>query len=188
MKYILPVLATLLLVAVVAWPELSSDNDRFRIPQAVGPIGTSRPQVLNARVLGVDSKFRPFQITADTSALKNADGREFYLLEQPKADIVLEDGTWVALTAIIGEYKENTKFLYLVGDVNVFHDAGHEFRTSKARFNLETRSASGDDPVEGQSPLGTLQSEGFRIFDGGDRVLFTGKAQMFVYRSARDVQ
>ncbi len=188
MKYILPGLATLLLVAVVAWPEFSSDNDRFRIPQAVGPIGTSRPQVLNARVLGVDSQSRPFQITADTSALKNKDGREFYLLEQPKADIVLEDGTWVALTAIIGEYEENTKFLYLVGDVNVFHDAGHEFRTSKARFNLGDRSASGDDPVEGQGPLGTLQSEGFRIFDGGDRVLFTGKAQMFVYRSARDVR
>lgn len=186
MKYILPGLAMLLLVAVVAWPEFSSDDDRFRIPQAVGPIGTSRPQVLNARVLGVDSNSRPFQITADTSALKNVEGREFYRLEQPKADIVLEDGSWVALTAIDGEYEEDTKHLYLVGDVNVFHDAGHEFRTPKARFNLEDRSASGDEPVEGQSPLGTLQSEGFRIFDGGDRVLFTGKAQMLVYRGARD--
>ena len=57
-----------------------------------------------------------------------------------------------------------------------------------ARFNLDDRSASGDDPVEGQGPLGTLQSEGFRIFDGGDRVLFTGKAQMFVYRGARDTR
>jgi len=188
MKYILSGLATLLLVAVVAWPEFSSDEDRFRIPQAVGPIGTSRPQVLNARVLGVDSKSRPFQITADTSALKNEEGREFYLLEQPKADIVLEDGSWVALTAIDGEYEEDTRFLYLVGNVNVFHDAGHEFSTPKARFNLGDRSASGDDPVEGLGPLGTLQSEGFRIFEGGDRVLFTGKAEMLVYRSAREVR
>jgi lipopolysaccharide export system protein LptC len=187
-KYILPGLATLLLLAVVAWPEFSSDEDRFRIPQAVGPIGTSRPQVLNARVLGVDAKSRPFQITADTSALKNDEGREFYLLEQPKADIVLEDGSWVALTAIDGEYEEDTRFLYLVGNVNVFHDAGHEFSTPRARFNLGDRSASGNDPVEGQGPLGTLQSEGFRIFDGGDRVLFTGKAEMKVYRSARDVR
>lgn len=187
-KYILPGLATLLLLAVVAWPEFSSDEDRFRIPQAVGPIGTSRPQVLNARVLGVDAKSRPFQITADTSALKNDEGREFYLLEQPKADIVLEDGSWVALTAIDGEYEEATRFLYLVGNVNVFHDAGHEFSTPRARFNLGDRSASGNDPVEGQGPLGTLQSEGFRIFDGGDRVLFTGKAEMKVYRSARDVR
>ena len=188
LKYILPGLATLLLVAVVAWPEFSSDKDRFRIPQAVGPIGTSRPQVLNARVLGVDSKSQPFQITADTSALKKEEGREFYLLEQPKADIVLKDGSWVALTATDGEYEEDTKSLYLIGNVNVFHDAGHEFSTPKARFNLGDQSAYGDDPVQGQGPLGTLQSEGFRIFDGGDRVLFTGKAEMFVYRSARDVR
>ncbi len=188
MKYILPGLAMLLLVVVVAWPEFASDDDRFLIPEAVGPIGTSRPQVLNARVLGVDSKARPFQITAETSALKNEGGREFYLLEQPKADIVLEDGSWVALTAVDGQYEEETKFLYLVGDVNVFHDAGHEFRTPKARFNLDDRSAAGDDPVEGQGPLGTLKSEGFRIFDGGDRVLFTGKAQMQVFRSARELQ
>ena len=174
-----------LLVVVVAWPEFANDADRFRIPEAVGPIGTSRPQVLNARVLGVDSQSRPFQITADTSALKNDEGREFYFLEKPKADIVLQDGSWVALTAIDGEYEEDTKFLYLVGNVNVFHDAGHEFSTPKARFNLGDRSALGNDPVEGQGPLGTLQSEGFRIFDGGDRVLFTGKAQMFVYRGAR---
>ncbi len=188
MKLILPSLAMLLLVVVVAWPELVDNDDRFRIPEAVGPIGTSRPQVLNARVLGVDSKSQPFQITAETSALKNEDGHEFYLLEQPKADIVLQDGSWVALTALDGRFEEDTKFLYLLGDVNVFHDAGHEFSTPKARFNLNDQSASGDDPVEGQGPLGTLQSEGFRIFDGGDRVLFTGKAQMLVYRGARDLQ
>jgi lipopolysaccharide export system protein LptC len=188
MKYILPGLAMALLVVVMAWPEFASDDNRFRIPEAVGPIGTSRPQVLNARVLGVDSQSRPFQITADTSALKKDDDREFYFLEHPKADIVLKDGSWVALTAIDGEYEEETKYLYLVGNVNVFHDAGHEFSTPKARFNLDDRSATGDDPVEGQGPLGTLQSEGFRIFDGGDRVLFTGKAQMFVYRGARDTK
>lgn len=188
MKYVLPGLAMLLLIAVVAWPEFVSDDDRFRVPEAVGPIGTSRPQVLNARVLGVDAKSRPFQITADTSALNNEDGQEFYLLEQPKADIVLDDGSWVALTAIDGKFDEKTKYLFLVGDVNIFHDAGHEFRTLKAQFNLDDRSASGNDPVEGQGPLGTLQSEGFRIFDGGDRILFTGKSQMLVYRSAREVQ
>lgn len=188
MKYVLPGLAMLLLIVVVAWPEFSYDEDRFRIPAAVGPVGTSRPQVLNARVLGVDSKSRPYQITAETSSLKNENGREFYLLEQPKADILMRDGAWVALTATDGQYEEDKKSLLLLGDVDIFHDAGHEFRTQRARFNLNDRSAAGDDPVEGQGPLGTLHSEGFRIYDGGDRVLFTGKATMQVYRSAREGQ
>jgi len=188
MKYVLPGLAMLLLVVVVAWPEFTYDEDRFRIPAAVGPVGTSRPQVLNARVMGIASQSRPYQITAETSALKNENGREFYLLKQPKADIVLLDGSWVALTATDGQYEEDTKNLFLLGNVDVFHDAGHEFRTPRARLNLDDRTASGDDPVEGQGPLGTLRSEGFRIYDGGDRVLFTGKATMQVYRSAREGQ
>ena len=188
MKYILPGLAMTLLVVVVSWPEFDNDNDRFRAHEAVGPIGASRPQVINARLLSVDSQLRPFQITADSSSLKKNKDREFYLLVKPKAEIVLEDGSWVTLSAKDGEYEDDKKYLYLFGDVSVFHNAGHELRTPKALFDLDSNSASGDEKVEGQGPLGTLQSEGFRMFDGGDRIMFTGKTQMLVYRGVRSAE
>ena len=62
MKYILPGLAMALLVVVVAWPEFDNDNDRFRANEEVGPIGTSRPQVINARLLSVDSQLQYYYV------------------------------------------------------------------------------------------------------------------------------
>ena len=188
MKYILPGLAMALLVVVVAWSEFDNDNNRFQAPEAVGPIGTSRPQVINARVVSVDSRLRPYQITADSSALKKIEGREFYFLEHPKADFVLEDGSWVVLTANDGEYEEKSKNLFLVGNVSVYHEKGHELKTLKAMINLDERSALGDESVIGKGPLGSLSSEGFRIYEGGSRVIFTGKSKMIVRSGSRDIK
>ncbi|PPR14810.1 MAG: hypothetical protein CFH42_00572 [Alphaproteobacteria bacterium MarineAlpha12_Bin1] len=188
MKYVFPGLAMALLVVVVAWSEFDNDKNRFQAPEAVGPIGTTRPQVINARVLSVDNRLRPYQITADSSSLKKIEGREFYFLERPKADLVLEDGSWVALTAKDGEYEENSKNLFLVGNVSVYHEKGHELKTPKATINLDERSALGDEGVTGKGPLGSLSSEGFRIYEGGSRIIFTGKSKMIVQRGSRDTK
>jgi lipopolysaccharide export system protein LptC len=183
MKYLLPVLAMSLLALVVAWPQLVPSEDRLRIDlAAVGPAGGSKPQVLNPRVLGVDAQSRPFQITADLgSRTQTGDGRDIYLFDQPKADITMADGSWVAVTSDSGRYEEASKTLYLKDNVNLFHDSGYEFITRSARFDVVNDSASGDDPVHGQGPFGTLDSQGFRILDGGERIIFTGKARMTIY-------
>lgn len=182
MKYLLPGLAFALLVLVVVWPRLVAEEERFRLEvPAVGPLGGSKPQVINPRVLGVDSDDRPFEISADMGTQTEAEGLDLYLLDNPKADIFLQDGSWVALTARDGRYEMDNKILNLAGDVNVFHDNGYEFHTQTARVNLDDRSASGTDPVRGQGPFGLIDSEGFRILDGGGRILFTGKAHMTVY-------
>lgn len=183
MKYLLPVLALSLLALVVAWPELMPTDDRLRIDlAAVGPAGTATPQVLNPRVLGIDRQSRPFTITADLgSRTQTGDGRDIYLFDQPKADITLGDGSWVAITSNSGRYEEASKTLFLKDDVNLFHDSGYEFVTQSARFNIAEDSASGDDPVHGQGPFGVLDSEGFRVFDGGARIVFTGKARLTIF-------
>ena len=177
MKYLLPVLAMSLLALVVAWPQLVPSEDRLRIDlAAVGPAGGSKPQVLNPRVLGIDTQSRPFQITADLgSRTQSEDGRDVYLFDQPKADITMSDGSWVAVTSDNGRYEEASKTLYLRDNVNLFHDSGYEFTTQSARFDVLNDSASGGPP------FGTLESEGFRVLDGGERIIFTGKARMTIY-------
>jgi lipopolysaccharide export system protein LptC len=188
MKYLLPVLAFGLLALVMAWPQLVPDKDRLYpgdIP-AVGPAGGNKPQVLNPRVLGVDAKSRPFQITADLgSRTQTGDGRDVFLFDQPKADITLSDGSWVAITSDSGRYEEASKTLYLRDNVNLFHDSGYEFMTRSARFDIANDTAGGDSPVHGQGPFGMLDSEGFRVLDGGDRIIFTGKARLTIFSGAR---
>jgi len=190
MKYLLPGTAFALLVLVAVWPRLAPDEDRFRIDlEAVGPAGGAKPQVLNPRLQGIDSAARPFQVTADFGARGDApEGGEIYDLTNPTADIVLADGSWVALTANDGRFEAETNMLHLAGDVNLFHDQGYEFKTTTARVNLVTSTASGDEPVKGQGPFGVLDAEGFRVFDSGERVLFLGPARLTVFEGATPPQ
>ncbi len=190
MKYLLPGIAFALLVLVALWPRLLPDEDRFRIDlEAVGPAGGAKPQVLNPRLQGIDSAARPFQVTADFGARGDVEGGgEIYDLTNPKADIVLADGSWVALTANDGRFEAKTNTLHLTGDVNLFHDQGYEFTTTAAQVDLVTSTASGDQPVDGQGPFGVLNAEGFRVFDSGDRVLFLGPARLTVFEGATPPQ
>lgn len=186
MKYLLPGIAFALLVLVAVWPRLLPDEDRFRINlEAVGPAGGAKPQVLNPRIQGIDSAARPFQVTADFGArVDNINGGEIYDLTNPKADIVLANGSWVALTAYDGRLEAETNILYLSGDVKLFHDQGYEFTTTAAQVNMMTSTASGVEPVNCQGPFGVLEAEGFRVFNSGDRVLFIGPARLKVFEGA----
>jgi lipopolysaccharide export system protein LptC len=190
MKYLLPFIAFALLVLVAVSPRLSPDEDRFRIDlEAVGPAGGAKPQVLNPRLQGIDSAARPFQVTADFGARGEAlDGGEIYDLTNPTADIVLADGSWVALTANDGRFEAETNTLHLAGDVNLFHDEGYEFQTTTAQVDLLTSTASGDNPVKGQGPFGVLDAEGFRVLDSGARILFLGPARLTVFEGSTPPQ
>jgi lipopolysaccharide export system protein LptC len=191
MKYLLPGLAFALLVLVAVWPRLHPDEERFRIDLvAVGPAGGTKPQVLNPRLQGIDSAARPFQITANIGSridVESSEG-EIYDLTNPKADIVLSDGTWVALTATYGRYESRNNTLFLTGNVNLFHDQGYEFLTESAQVDLETSTASGDVPVKGQGPFGVLDAKGFRVLDAGERILFIGPANLTVFERAAPPQ
>lgn len=186
MKVMLPAMAAALILLVVVWPQLEIDGKRFRI----GVSKLSLDQVdtlsmLNARFEGLDAKNQPFSVTADV-ATQSASDKDLVELQSPKADIALEDGTWMALTAQVGNYRREAQLLDLNGAVNLFHDRGFEIKTEAAQVDLAQASAEGVVPVEGQGPSGSLQAEGFRILDRGMRIIFTGKSRLVILPAARE--
>ena len=103
----------------------------------------------------------------------------------PKADITLEDGTWLVLTANDGEYSREEKALNLAGQVNLYHDSGYEFRTERAAIDLTTGTALSNDPVSGQGPFGRLAAAGFRMMNKGKVIHFLGKSKLTLYPGAK---
>jgi lipopolysaccharide export system protein LptC len=178
MRIVLPVSAGVLVLLVVIWPQLHQERHKFRL----GPGSLTAPdgggqQALNPRFTGTDKQNRPYNVTAD-SALQNQEQPDEVMLSFPKADIALKDGSWIALTAERGQFSRQSQMLDLGGDVDLYHDSGFEFRTASARVDLGQSTADGDETVHGQGPFGTVDAEGFRIFESGRRILFTGKAKM----------
>jgi lipopolysaccharide export system protein LptC len=184
MKFLLPTIALLLIGLIVAWPHIDVSDAKFRIGFADLTVKEADdPSMLNPRYIGSDDDNQPYSVTAEIARRLSATGNVIEL-DSPKADILLEDGTWLVLTARRGIFGREAEALDLVGAVVLYHDSGYEFLTEKAKIDLETSSAVGDQPIRGQGPFGNLQAEGFRLVDKGKTIYFTGKSNLVIYPGA----
>ncbi len=184
MKFLLPATALLLIGLIIAWPHIDVPDAKFRIGFADLTVKEADdPSMLNPRYIGSDDDDQPYSVTAEIARRLSASGSVIEL-DSPKADISLEDGTWLVLTARRGVYGQEAETLDLVGSVVLYHDSGYEFLTEKAKIDLEQSSAEGNQPVRGQGPFGNLQAEGFRLVDKGKTIYFTGKSKLVIYPGA----
>jgi lipopolysaccharide export system protein LptC len=181
MRVGLPVVAAAIITIVIAWPQLSEAPKGFRLGiSEVAPGDSGDQRIVNANFTGTGSEGRPYTITADSAwqAQKSPDSIQ---LAFPKADLTLNTGAWLAMSAETGVFDRQSQLLDLEGAVNLFHDIGYELHTPSAHIDLVNGSAQGDDPVQGQGPGGTMTSKGFRIMDRGQRIMFTGKSRLVLY-------
>ena len=181
MKMLLPAIALCLIALVVIWPQLLQVSDSFKGPRiAASDADTLR--VANPRFVGVDEKDRPYEIIADTARQESESADDVYL-DGPQADMMTETGAWMTLTAATGVWHKRAESVDLGGGVAVFHEAGHQLASDTARIDLGEGTAASDDPTTGQSPGGNVSGEGFRLYDRGARIMFTGKAKAVLYGS-----
>jgi lipopolysaccharide export system protein LptC len=182
LKYALPVIAIALVAMVALWPHLNPLAGRFKVEA----IKISIADALNVRIVeprwtGTDKFNRPFVVTAH-DAVQDAKDNQLVRLNLPKADITLENGTWIALMSEEGTFFRDLDVLDLFGQVSLFHDQGYEFRTQSAQFDAKTGAASGDSAVVGHGPFGQIEGAGFRINGDGTHVVFTGKSKLIIYQ------
>ena len=188
MKFALPVVALILIALVVLWPHLASEDLRFRIGFAAIKASVSKdPSMLNPRFVGTDSNNKPYSITADLARSIGKLGTTIEL-EMPKADVTLDNGTWLVLTANSGLFAHIENTLNLEGMVNLFHDSGYEFQTEKAAINMASGIASGNMPIQGQGDFGLLSAQGFKLVDKGKTIYFIGKSKLTLHPGARKIK
>lgn len=184
LRVALPIVALFLVALVGVWPYVQKENIAFTIGFVTSEItGDQSPVMVNPRYTGTDGEERPYSITADL-AHNLVQDTERVDLDNPKADITLEDGTWLVVTADNGVYARDSETLDLSGSVNLFQDEGYELRSETVRVDLAAGTAESSTPSEGQGPFGNLTSEGFRVLNVGKTVLFTGKSHLVLYPNA----
>jgi lipopolysaccharide export system protein LptC len=184
MKLLLPLIAVILITMIIIWPHLRTDSKQFSIGFSNIELSEAKdPSMINARYIGTDNNNQPFSITADIARKIEGDTQSISL-DLPKADVTLQDGSWLVLTSETGVFDRPTQYLELNGSVNLFHDSGYEMHTDSAGIDLANGSAEGHAAVMGQGPFGRIDSEGFRLIDKGKTIIFTGKtkAKLFLNR------
>lgn len=175
-KRVLPMAAVCLLAAVALWPELDQAADNARVSfRRVLQAAPDALRIVDPRYQGVDDQNRPYTVTA--SVATQGGNENVVALDAPRADLLMDDGAWVYLESQAGRFDRPTNKLDLAGRVTVHHDDGTQFVTDRAAVDLKGGSATGDDPVAVQGPFGTLTAQGFRLYERGQVVLFTGRAR-----------
>jgi lipopolysaccharide export system protein LptC len=180
LKRLLPTVGATLLVLIAVWPRLAPLWERIRFAFPAIDLRDARElDMINPRYAGIDRDGRPFIVTA-VSARQVPDRQDLVSLKSPHADLKSHGGATIVITSQTGVYQSQTQLLDLFNDVTLVHQNGTRFVTQTARVEAANNGAEGDKPVDGHGPSGDIKAQGFRIFDRGDKILFTGRADMLL--------
>lgn len=174
MKYAMPMLAAGVLGLLLFWPDIEGRDGRLSFRRGPSLVPEAL-QLVAPRFQGVDELNRPYTVTARVA--RQPGQEEIMLLDQPRADILLNDGAWVYVESDNGRYNKPIQLLDLEGNVQIYHDNGTLFRTEAATVQVDAGTAQGDRPTRVQGSFGTVESEGFEMLDRGAVMIFTGRAR-----------
>jgi len=181
LKYSLPSLALMALIALMSWSHLEHwmYGNKPTLAQK-----TLAPQANNAAIRpeykGIDERSQPYTITADQG--KEASPEKIDLT-YPKMVMNLKSGDVVTLTATKGTLNKITSKMHLVGNVTLTHSLGYDLETSQAWIDCKNGSAYNNEPIWGNGPAGIIEAKGFYLAERGTKVSFLGGSQLFLMAS-----
>ena len=185
MRLALPATAVLLLLLVLLVPQFRGGDDNFKVGEgALTSAAIDALSMTNARYSGTDANGQPYSVTAKSVRERTGTDKRVDLVG-PQADVTLESGTWLSVSAETGLYDRDGDVLDLTGTVSLFQDQGYELHTAAATVHLKDGVASSRSAVDGQGPFGQLSAAGFDLYDKGRIVQFTGPARL-VLNSSQD--
>jgi len=181
LKLVLPTVALVLIVSVILWPMLNDQEKRFNVNITKADRESAQNMlVFNATYSGMMGDNSQFTITAEKTEQTSPNDNLVDLI-RPKGDILDKNGSWYAVTANMGRLNREAGTLELWDDVNAFQDSGMELLTDNVVIDLESNSGYGLDPLQGQGPMGYVEAEGFRLYNGGARIELLGQSKVIIY-------
>ena len=170
----LPVGSLLVFGALILWPIIKPNTLKSVILKNVPDL-----VVDNLHFTGLSTKNEPYSISAN-KATRPSGVQNIYDLDKPQGEITLANGAWVSGNSIYGRYDQDTRKLWLGGDVRLYHDKGYQFTSDEAQIDLNENYAWGDKPVLIQGNFGEIRGQGFRLLDGGHIMIVKGPAHAFL--------
>jgi lipopolysaccharide export system protein LptC len=174
-KRVLPLVAMMLLAAIIAWPELRRNGAITRLQADLPSVEPASGQISNGRYNGINQNGEPFTVTAVTAHQKAPDRID---LGAPVGDISLRGGSWLQGKGQHGVFDQQSGQLDLSGEVTLYRDDGTRMDTDTATIDTKQSAASSTDRVHAEGPFGTMDAQGFVLLDRGAVIQFTGPGRL----------
>jgi len=176
MKLALPAIAVALIGILAAWPRLAPRDEEFQVAFAnFNAKAVDTQSMVSPRYYGTDDKNQPYTVTAEIGTEIDQQLQQFQL-QKPVADLTKPNGSGMVGNSDLGIFQQKDNTLELYGHVDLYQDKGYEVHSSSAHIDVLPGNADGQEPAHGRGPAGTVEGEGFRLWDRGDRIMFTGKS------------
>lgn len=180
MRVILPLMAVVMIMLLLIWPQLGSDHSYMTQMEAVSTDlakDIRENRLVTARFESADSKGRPYVIEAD-EASQDYDSPDIIQLKFPRATLTQTDGGRITVQARKGLYRQESEVLALTEEVYFTRSDGSVMSMDSITGNIKKGEAVSNDPVRIESPSGVLEAQGLRIEGEGSRVIFAGPVRV----------
>ena len=181
LKLAMPSIAAGAIALMLLWPQIIAQKEKFAL--GIGsPIITGKTDTLsivNSRYYSVDSKNRPFKITAKL-AEETEPGSRVIALTEPKASILLESGSWLTMESREGKIYQKDNRAVFKDFVRAFTDDGYDLKTSEITVDLTSHTLESRTATTGIFPEGTITSEGLKTMNKNDIIKFTGHTKLIL--------
>jgi lipopolysaccharide export system protein LptC len=176
LKWVLPISSFLLFVTLVSLPFLNKREVSFLLSR---DSIEKTPEVLRMErpsYRGLDSKGRPFVLTAERAIQKSSEDAVVEL-QKLTANISTTGGD-AKLSSELGAFDLKKEQLRISGGISVSRADGYAFQTKSAVLDLSSRMAWGVDGVSGDAPLGMFRAQKFQVNVETGNVTFSGGTKL----------
>lgn len=184
MKVMLPIVALSLVSMVILYSANGRDGETIRITATeMNEITTDRALVA-PKLIGTDGRGQPFTVTAKGASVEPGKAR-LMTIDEVKADITMQDRSWLQVGAVEGVLDVEGKTLDLNKAINIYSDRGYECHTERARYDFGSGTLRGDQPIKCQGPLGVIAAKRFEGMKDPGILTFSGGVSTNYFPAAR---
>lgn len=175
-KRSLPVFSFLLASLMLLWPIIwAEQKEQFSLTlPSTEKITSAKVNMEQVRFYAQDKKKQPLTVVSPR-VLETDAKKQIITLYKPIATYKMDSGTEVKAETPYGLVDQNNQTMTLEDQVVATTDTGYKAVTKNVLCDNRIGVITGKSPVTVTGPEGQIKAQGFRLYNKGDNIDFTGK-------------
>ena len=177
LKYFLLFLSiSIFTILIIKSVSQKNDNQSSLITFESEEVSSTTQVLKKPLFMGLDKKQQPFRISAQ-KATRFTNTENIFNLEKPNGEIETNSEKFY-IYGNTGVFDNTDQTLLINGDVEFTNKNSIKFETSVAKFDFKKQILMGNESVIGRKNDSIIKSEGFKIINKENKVIFLGKSYL----------